>query len=138
MPPSYFFTFFYATNILQRKVVKFMSQARTRKNGFMLRLDDNEMRILQERMEAVGVKNREMFARKMLLDGYIVNVDLKPIAELVRLTRIISSNINQVSHRANECGGVYEQDVLDLLSEVNQLKPLLAEAYREAVSLCKH
>jgi hypothetical protein len=54
------------------------------------------------------------------------------------LTRIISNNINQVSHRANECGGVYEQDVLDLLAEVNRLKPLLAEAYREVISLCKH
>jgi hypothetical protein len=120
------------------KGCEIMSQQRTRKNSFILRLDDNEMRILQERMQAVGVKNREMFARKMLLDGYIINVDLKPIAELVRLTRIISNNINQVSHRANECGGVYEQDVLDLLAEVNQLKPLIAEAYREAISLCKH
>ena len=138
MPPSYFFTFFYATKILQGKVVKFMSQQRTRNNRIYFHLDDEEKEILEQRMKSVGIDNRDKFARKMILDGYIINVDLKPIAELVRLTRIISNNINQVSHRANECGGVYEQDVLDLLAEVNQLKPLLAEAYREAVSLCKH
>ena len=79
-----------------------------------------------------------MFARKMILDGYIVNVDLKPISELVRLTRIISQNINQVARWANECGCVFENDVLILFAEVNRLKPLLAEAHREAISLCKH
>jgi hypothetical protein len=115
-----------------------LNEKRTRKNSFVLRLDDNEMRILQERMQAVGVKNREMFARKMLLDGYIINVDLKPIAELVRLTRNISNNINQIARRANECGCVYENDVLNLISEVSRLKPLLAEAHREAIRLCKH
>ena len=89
-------------------------------------------------MKAVGISNREKFARKMLLDGYIINVDLQPISELVRLTRNISNNINQVARRANECGCVYEDDVLHLLTEVNRLKPLLAEAHREAIRLCKH
>ena len=66
------------------------------------------------------------------------NVDLQPISELVRLTRNISNNINQVTRRANECGCVYEDEVIDLLAEVNRLKPLLAEAHREAIRLRKH
>ena len=115
-----------------------MNEKRTRKNSFVLRLDDSEMQLLQERMKAVGIKNREMFARKMLLDGYIINFDLQPISELVRLTRNIANNINQVARRANECGSVFENDVLILFAEVNRLKPLLAEAHREAIGLCKH
>jgi len=115
-----------------------MNPKRSRKNSFVLRLDDNEMCILQARMQSVGVKNRELFARKMLLDGYLIQVDLQPISELVRLTRNISGNINQIAHRANECGSVYENDVLDLLAEVNRLKPLLAEAHREAIRFCRH
>jgi len=115
-----------------------LSEKRTRKNSFIIRLDDNEMNLLKERMQKVGIKNRELFARKMILDGYIVNVNLEPISELVRLTRIISQNINQVARNANFSGSVYEHDVLMLYAEVNRLKPLLAEAHREAISLCKH
>lgn len=115
-----------------------MSKKRIRNNRIYFHLDDSEKEILERRMESVGISNRDKFARKMILDGYIVQVDLQPIAELVRLTRNIAGNINQVARRANESGSVYESDVLALLAEVNSLKPLLAEAYREAISLCKH
>ena len=115
-----------------------MSKNRTRNKSFLIRLSESENETLENKMKAVGVSNREKFARKMLLDGYIINVDLQPISELVRLTRNISNNINQITRRANECGCVYEDDVLDLLAEVNRLKPLLAEAHREAIRLCKH
>ena len=89
-------------------------------------------------MCAVGVKNRERFIRKMILDGYIVQIDMSPISEVVRLLRINSENINQIARRANECGCVYEDDVLALQSEVSRIKPLIAEAHREAISLFKH
>ena len=115
-----------------------MSETRKRNKTFLMRLDDSEYETLERKMKAIGMNNRERFARKMLLDGYIINVDLQPIAELVRLTRNIANNINQVARRANECGCVYEDDVLALQAEVNRLKPLLAEAHREAIRLCKH
>jgi len=113
-----------------------MKKNRTRNNRIYFHLNDEEKAILEERMKLVGAENRDMFARKMILDGYIVNVDVKPISELVRLTRIISQNINQVTRRANECGSVYENDVLILFAEVNRLKPILAEAHRETIRLC--
>jgi len=115
-----------------------VNKNRTRNNRIYFHLDDEEKEILEQRMKSVGIKNRDMFARKMILDGYIVNVNLEPISELVRLTRIISQNINQVARNANFSGSIYEHDVLMLYAEVNRLKPLLAEAHREAISLCKH
>ena len=115
-----------------------MSKKRLRNNRIYFHLDDSEKGILEQRMKAVGINNRDRFARKMILEGYIIQVDLQPISELVRLTRNIANNINQVARRANECGCVYEEDVLDLQAEVNRLKPLLAEAHREAIRLCKH
>jgi len=98
-------------------------------------MTDNEKAKLEQKMEALGVTNRESLARKLLLDGYIINIDMKPIAELARLVRINSNNINQMAKRANETGSVYENDVLELLAEVNKLKPLVNEAYRELLKL---
>ena len=112
-----------------------MNRNRTRNKSFLIRLSESENETLEQKMKVVGVSNREKFARKMLLDGYVINVDLKPISELVRLTRNISNNINQVARRANECGCVYEDDVIDLLAEVNRLKPLMVTNFTEITSM---
>jgi len=93
--------------------------------------------LVQENMQKVGMKNRSSYLRKMALDGYIIQIDTKPIAELVRLIHISGLNINQVAKRANETGSVYENDVLDLLMEFNRLKPLVVEAHKIMARLDK-
>jgi len=69
---------------------------RVRNNRIYFHLDENEKRELDRRMEAVGVKNRDAFVRKMVLDGYIVNIDMTAVSELVRLLRISSNNIKEL------------------------------------------
>lgn len=110
-----------------------MQTTRTRNNRITIRLDDAEFAQLESRMQSVGLNNRERFARKMLLDGYIIITDMKPISELARLVRISANNINQIAKRANETGTIYETDVLQLLEEVSSLKPLINEAYRSLI-----
>jgi hypothetical protein len=114
-----------------------MSINRARKNDVRLLFDDEEIKTIHEKMEQVGMKNRSAFLRKLALDGYIIQVDTKPVAELVRLINISSGNINQVAKRANETGSVYEKDVIDLLAEINRLKPLVVEAYKIVAKLDK-
>ena len=73
----------------------------------------------------------------MVLDGYIISLDLNPSIELNRLIRNISANINQIAKRCNETGSAYENDVLELYGEVNKLKPLVLQAHSEMLKLCK-
>ena len=110
---------------------------RERKRSFLVRLDENEMAALEQKMKRLGIKNREAFVRKMINDGYIIEINTKPVAELARLLKNATTNINQVSKRANETGSIYEQDVLDLLTEFNRLKPLVVEAYKIVARLKK-
>ena len=112
-----------------------MSKNRTRKNRIVFYLDDNEKNKLEQNMESVGIKNRELFIRKLILDGYIVNVDMKPTTELVRLIKNAVTNINQVAKRANETGSAYEQDVLDLRAEIDCIIPLVVEAHKYSAKL---
>lgn len=114
-----------------------MNINRVRKNDVRLLFDDEEIKVINEKMAQIGIKNRSAFLRKLALDGYIIQIDTKPIAEIVRLINISSRNINQVSKRANETGSVYENDVLDLLAEINRLKPLVVEAYKTVAQLSK-
>ena len=49
-----------------------------------------------------------------LLTGYVINVDLGDVKEVLRLLRINSNNLNQYAKRANETGSIYEADIKDL------------------------
>ena len=115
-----------------------MSKNLTRRNAFVIRLDDIEQQQMNQKMESIGITNREAYVRKMILDGYIIKVDPKPTAELVRLIKNATNNINQVARRANETGSVYENDVLDLAAELDRLVPLVVEAHGNVVRLGKH
>ena len=115
-----------------------MSKNRTRKNRVVFYLSDEEMTKLEQRMGNVNISNREHFIRKLTLDGYIISVDTTPVAELVRLIKNSISNINQVAKRANECGAVYEEDVLDLLAEQKRLVPFVIEAHKSITDLSKY
>ena len=112
-----------------------MDKNRTRKNRVSFRIDDAEMLQLQQNMSKTGKTNREAYLRKMALDGGISTIDTKPTQDLVRLVANIASNVNQVTRRCNETGSAYEQDVLDLQSEIDKLKPLIVEAHRNSVKM---
>ena len=79
-----------------------------------------EQSAIQERMEEMGVQNMSAYIRKMALNGFVLNVDLAPVRELVSLLRRCSANLNQVAIHANTYG-VYEQEVAGLQKDYAML-----------------
>jgi len=53
-------------------------------------------------MAAAGIRNREAYLRKMVLDGYILRLDLSEVREMTRLLSNATNNLNQIAKRANE------------------------------------
>ena len=76
---------------------------------------------IRERMELIGVKNRNAYLRKMALDGYCINLDLQDVKALVSLLRICSNNLNQYARRANETGSIYEADIKELQERLDEI-----------------
>ena len=75
---------------------------------------ETEVSLIKERMSLIGVSNLSAYLRKVAIDGYIINLDLKEVRELIRLLRICSNNLNQYTRKANETGSVYAADIEDL------------------------
>ena len=71
--------------------------------------------MIHRKMANMGIKNRSAFLRKMALDGYIVNLDMDDIHEMIRLLRNTTNNLNQIAAKIN--AGVFRsynfQDVVD-------------------------
>lgn len=83
--------------------------------------DEEEAALIRDRMERAGVTGFGAFARKMIIDGYHINVDLTEVKELVSLLRRCSNNLNQIAKRANETRSIYEADIEDLRRQYDTL-----------------
>ena len=84
-------------------------------------VSEKERDLIDEKMKLAGIRNREAYLRKMTLDGYVINVDLSSVNELVRLLRNATNNLNQIARRANETKNIYADDIKDLQEHYNGL-----------------
>ena len=91
-----------------------------RKRKFVLRVPvtPEERALIQQKMAQLGTKNFSAYARKMLIDGYIVHVDTSHIRAQTAELQKIGVNVNQIARRINSTGTVYTQDVEDIKGEL--------------------
>jgi hypothetical protein len=91
-----------------------VKRSRQRPIQLCLWANEEEAALVSERMAAAGISNFSAFARKMLIDGYHINLDLSDVREMVVLLRRCSANINQIARRVNETRSIYAEDLSDL------------------------
>ena len=82
--------------------------------GLFTKVSPEEKALIDRKMALLGVSNLRAYLRKMAVDGYIVQLDMGDVVELVKLLRSISSNVNQIARRCNSTRNLYTQDVEDL------------------------
>ena len=98
-----------------------------RKRAIQLKLwvDENEKNLLEEKMKILGTRNFGAYARKMLIDGYIIKVDYSEQRKLAAEVNKIGVNINQVCKKINETGRAFAEDVSELKSKLEDIWRLL-------------
>ena len=94
-----------------------------RKRKFVLRVPvtPEERALIQQKMAQLGTKNFSAYARKMLIDGYIVHIDTGPVRAQTAELQKIGVNINQIARRLNSMGPLYTQDVADIKGALTQI-----------------
>lgn len=80
----------------------------------------DEFDTIKQRMAEAGITNAGAYIRKMALNGYVLNVDLSPVRELVSLQRRCANNLNQVAIHANTYG-VYPSEITALQKDYAEL-----------------
>lgn len=94
-------------------------QTRTKRIHFLVSPEEEFQ--IHEKMNELGIRNRNAYLRKMALDGYCIKLDLQDVKELVSLLRRCSNNLNQYAKRANETGNIYAADVKDLQDRLEEI-----------------
>lgn len=90
-----------------------------------MKVSPEELQRIRTRMESVGIRNLSRYMLKMALNGYVINLDMSDMKEVLRLMKINSNNLNQYVKRANETGSIYREDVEELQRMHKELLYLL-------------
>lgn len=98
-----------------------MTKKRRRAVHLHIMVSEEEQAQIQERMAEVGIRNMGAYMRKMALNGYVLQVDLAPVRELVSLQRRCSNNLNQVAIGVNTYGGIYPDEIKTLQKDYADL-----------------
>ncbi len=93
-----------------------MMEQGDRLHKLSVRMSDQELEKVQERMNSVGIDKLSAFLRKMAIDGYILKLDMPEIKEMISLLRYSSNNLNQIAKKANAMGIVFEEDLKEIKS----------------------
>ena len=101
-----------------------MKELKSLKLNFFV--SDTERQQIKEKMNLYGCENMSAYLRKLAIDGYVINLDIPEIGELITLLRRASNNINQIAHMANYRKGISDAEIQEA-----------AALTRQAVSLVK-
>ena len=101
---------------------------RKRTNPVQFYLDDDEQYILDEKFRLSEMKSKSAFLRKLILYGYVYDVDYSYLRNYNTELGRISSNLNQIAKWINSTGNIYKEDM-------DEVKELMNEVWRTQKSM---
>ncbi|SRR5690554_2158991 len=92
-----------------------------------LYLSEEESELINAKMLQAGTTNFSEYARKMLIDGYVIKRDFTEMKALTKELSNLARSINQIAKRVNETRSIYEQDIKDLQEYYYDVKRAVSE-----------
>ena len=96
---------------------------RKRNVQIIVRVTEDERTLIEEKMKQIPTMNLSAYSRKMLIDGYIIVLDLQEIKTHTTQLQKIGVNVNQIAKRINETGRIYADDM-------DEIKRLMDEVWK--------
>ena len=96
---------------------------RKRNMQIIIRVTEEERALIEEKMQQIPTLNLSAYARKILIDGYIITLYLQEVKGHTAQFQKIGVNINQIAKRINETGRIYADDM-------DEIKLAMEEVWR--------
>ena len=89
------------------------------------RVNDQELEAINHRYAETSFKSRGDFCRYSALTVMNVEEDIEVIKQIARYISSISNSFNQVAHRVNKGGKLYDEDINDMKARLDEVWQLL-------------
>lgn len=86
-----------------------------------IRLSNDELELIKEKMRLYGCDNMSAFIRKMAIDGYVINFDIPELNELISLLRRTSNNLNQIAKKVNSTDKIFENEIKEIQNRQSEI-----------------
>ncbi len=96
-----------------------------RKHLITFRVNDMELEAINRRYAETSFRSRGDFCRYSALTVMNVEEDTEGIKQIARYISSISNSFNQVAHRVNKGGKLYDEDIADMKERLEEVWQLL-------------
>ena len=96
-----------------------------RKHLITFRVNDMELEAINRRYAETSFRSRGDFCRYSALTVMNVEEDSEDIKQIARYISSISNSFNQVAHRVNKGGKLYDEDIADMKERLEEVWQLL-------------
>ena len=96
---------------------------RKRNVQIIVRVTEEERALIEKKMKQIPTINLSAYFRKMLIDEYIIVLDLQEVKAHTAQLQKIGVNVNQIARRINETTHIYTDDM-------DEIKRLMKEVWR--------
>jgi hypothetical protein len=100
-------------------------QSEIRKHIITFRVNDAELETINKRFAETSFKSRGDFCRYSALTVMNVEEDTENIKQIARYISSVSNSFNQVAHRTNRTGKIYDEDISEMKKGLNEIWQLL-------------
>ena len=108
---------------------------RKRNKQLKIWISQEEQDMIRQKMAEFGTDNMGAFVRKMVIDGYILKLDLPELREVSRHLGYLDNNINQMARKVNAGKTVYKEDVDEIQAQFNTVCKLQRKIIRQLSKL---
>ena len=95
------------------------TRTRTHRNEFYL--NDNEQFILESKFKESKMKSKSAFLRKLILFGFVYDVDYSYLRNYNTELGRISKSLNQIAKRISSTNSIYKEDMDEVKELMNQV-----------------
>lgn len=92
---------------------------RKRDKQLKIWVSQEEQEMIRQKMAEFGTENMGAFVRKMVIDGYILKLDIPELKEIIRLLGPIGNNVNQMARKLNASGSIYRGDIAEVNAKLD-------------------
>ena len=104
------------------------NRTRTKRNEFYL--TEEEQIIFDEKFKLSKMKSKSAYLRKLILYGFVYDVDYSYLRKYNEELGRISSNLNQITKRINSTEHIYQED----MDEVKELMKQIWHTHKSMLS----
>ena len=108
---------------------------RKRSKQLKIWVSPEEQDMIHQKMAEFGTENMGAFVRKMIIDGYIIKLDLPELKEIIRLLGPIGNNVNQMARKLNAGGSIYREDIAEVNAKLDAVYKLQSKILKQLAKI---